>query len=513
MALYLIAIGGSGAKGAEAMVHLAASGAVDVPEMYILFVDPDQSNGSLGRAQLAVQEYRFCQGLHTGRANNDLFRVQISTPQQAVWNPFRVPDPSLRSLFQYDMLRQQESGRATADLMDVLYSSAERDAVLDRGFLGHPSIGAAVMAKTLDLAAEGPWRELFDRIQMDTQNGKTAHVVLMGSVFGGTGASGIPTIARLIKNACDEKKLTRVLIGSVLMLPYFSFTPPQDKDGPLWADPRNFMYNSQMALHYYHLKNQLNESTFRAIYPLGEDRLSRMQASALGKQEQTNEPHFIELYAALAAAHFTKDQTDGAAPMQMCRLVARGTQGLLGWPDLPGGESWQALQKKLRRLLRFAVSFVYVYRPMLQDIEQGGRAYRAPWYIDHFERHGQSLARAATREGLVEQLNRMESYCRSLLLWWAWVQNSAPSNSPKVELVNATSYAKEIAAPDGKRLMVLKSRDEFAAEDFPQLLQPTGFSHDPDLASLWEMVSNVKVRDNADGAGWFFQALFDQCAR
>ena len=514
MALYVIPIGGSGAKAAEALVHLAAAGAVDVDEMFLLFVDPDQSNGSLGRAQLAAQEYRSCQTFRTGRVKNDLFRVRMSTPNPSVWNPFSIADPSLRKIFQYDLLREQENGKATADLMDVLYSPAERDAVLDRGFLGHPSIGAAVMARTLDVSATEPFKTLFDRIQMDTGSGGTAHVVLLGSVFGGTGAAGIPTIARLIRNACVEKKLNNVLIGAVLMLPYFSFTPPQEKDGPLWADPRNFMYNSQMALMYYHLKNKLDDATFRAIYPLGEQKLAPMQASALGKQEQTNEPHFIELYAALEAVCFLKDRPNGAPSLPLCRLVARGEQGVLTWSDLPSGEaSWQALHHKLRRLLRFAVSFVYVYRPMLKDIEQNGGAYRAPWYVDHFERHGQSLAKSATREALVEQLDRMEAYCRSLLLWWAWVQNSAPAKTPTVELVNSTSYSKEQTGADGKRTMVLKSHEEFAAQDFPQLMQPTAMSHDPDLADLWEMVSDVKIRDNANGAGWFFQALFDQCAR
>ena len=47
MGYYAIGIGGTGAKCLESLIHLAAAGMMpDNSDLYILFVDPDEANGS-----------------------------------------------------------------------------------------------------------------------------------------------------------------------------------------------------------------------------------------------------------------------------------------------------------------------------------------------------------------------------------------------------------------------------------------------------------------------------------
>ena len=104
-----------------------------------------------------------------------------------------------------------------AHLFEVLYSEKERDTELDKGFRGHPSIGASVMAQTVLGNAE-PWKTFRDLVNAD-MNPK---VFLAGSIFGGTGASGFPTIAKLIKNELKAVKV-KTQIGGALVLPYFTF--------------------------------------------------------------------------------------------------------------------------------------------------------------------------------------------------------------------------------------------------------------------------------------------------
>ena len=66
MTLYLIAIGGTGAKCAEAVVHLAAANLLGKDSIRIMFVDQDKSNGNLARTKDTVDAYRQCQELFEG---------------------------------------------------------------------------------------------------------------------------------------------------------------------------------------------------------------------------------------------------------------------------------------------------------------------------------------------------------------------------------------------------------------------------------------------------------------
>src|SRR5207302_1604172 len=108
---------------------------------------------------------------------------------------------------------------------------------LEFGFRGHPSIGAAVMAAAVKLGGEEPWASLRDQISLDVGAGEGAKVMLFGSIFGGTGASGVPTIARLVKNEFSSQLRNKPFkIGSVLMLPYFSFDPVKSERMRVDAD-------------------------------------------------------------------------------------------------------------------------------------------------------------------------------------------------------------------------------------------------------------------------------------
>ena len=66
--LYVIAIGGTGAKCAEAIMHLAASGLLTPQppqnsKIKIIFIDPDESNGHIDRAKKTIQTYQACHQL------------------------------------------------------------------------------------------------------------------------------------------------------------------------------------------------------------------------------------------------------------------------------------------------------------------------------------------------------------------------------------------------------------------------------------------------------------------
>jgi hypothetical protein len=510
MSCYVIGIGGTGAKCVEALIHLCAAGLMPDrrssqgewlgrEELYVAFVDPDTNNGSLDRARETLGQYAKCGTLKLGET--DLFKTQINfVPEHVVWSPFaNDARPRLDSFFRYNALG--DDTESVRHLFDVLFSREEKETTLEKGFRGHPSIGAAVLASTLNLGEEQPWRMLRERIKQDVGASQDAKIILVGSIFGGTGAAGLPTIARLIRNEFG-KDVARAKIGGVLVLPYFSFDTVTDEG--MRADSENFLLSTQAALKYYHQQaeagRQMDLDVFNAVYTVGEAELSRVKTASLGSKDQRNEQHFIEMYAALAALDFFGGGTGG----ERYRTVARASAGRLVWDDLPFTNAEQ-LKVKIRQLTRFAFAYLSSYYPMLKDIERRGKAFRAPWYINLVERA--NVPREKVSESGVEDVHE---YCESYLLWLAHIVASA--NNINTELIDYNAFAEKQSSDDGKTDVRL--REEFDIGKFSNLILPARGVSEGGLNELWSRMSGASVTDpNAVGMGRFFRALYDECGR
>ncbi len=493
MRYYVIGIGGTGAKCVEAITHLCAAGLMPEGELYALFVDPDKSNGSLERAQITLQQYTRVRQLKLG--STQLLKTPITVARPDVWSPFSEANPSLEKFFRYTNLKMNDE--AAAHLFDVLYSPLEKETSLENGFRGHPSIGAAVMATTVKLGEGEPWRTFRDKIAEDVKASDGAKIVLIGSIFGGTGASGVPTIARLIRNELEKLGQEKAKIGSILMLPYFSFSPV--KGEKLRADAEDFLLNTQAALKYYHQQDQLG--IYDSAYLLGEQELSPMKDPSIGGKTQRNEPHFLELYAALACLDFFHREN-----YEKYFMVARQEAESLTWNDLPYLQDPQALRQKVEQLARFAFAYRCAYYPMLADIHKNGRGYRAPWYVDFFERREIDLHKAMNAD-----LGYVKEYCDSLLLWLANIQASATGIN--LRLINYNAFAqKVIADEEGKTAVELKP-NSFELAEFGNMTLAAPDRHPYALTRLWERMSNARVRDReAVEVGRFLHALYRECA-
>ena len=480
MSLYVIGIGGTGAKCIEALTHLCAAGLVPEEEVYMLFVDPDRANGSLERARVTLQQYVNCNKLSLG--TTPLFNTSVTSAKPDLWSPVGDQTPTLGDIFQYNVLRR--SNPAATHLFDVLFSQEERNTNLDRGFRGHPSIGAAVMAQTIQLGTEEPWRTFRDKIAIDTSAGKEVKIFLAGSIFGGTGASGFPTIARLIHNELDA--ITQnARVGGALLLPYFSFMPAESS-GELKASSENFMMSTQAALKSYH---RHHGEIYDRVYTLGDSNLSPVEQFSTGAREQRNEPHFVELYAALAAIDFCqREGTPRTFPM-----IAREKAKILTWNDLPDGGT---VRTKLGQFTRFAFAYLCVYFGMLDDIRVKGKGYEAPWYVNFFARQKVALSNET-----MTHLKEMRDYCRSYLIWLGNIQTSADQTT--LELFNWGAFASDHRPQDL----------HFTPGKFSNLVHPMGPEDPNALHDLWERISNKKIHDpEARDVGRFLRALYDCCA-
>ncbi|RKU08033.1 hypothetical protein C6503_23940 [Candidatus Poribacteria bacterium] len=499
MSYYAIGIGGTGAKCLESLIHLAAAGMMPDGDLHLLFVDPDASNGSRARVADTLTYYMECKDrLDLGQTN--LLKTRIDRADPIPWTPFNDTNPKLKEFFHYDNFRDSPAGK----LFDVLYSRLEKECPLDEGFRGHPSIGSAVIAKTVDLAKDATWRAFCDKIKND--DGVTK-VFLAASIFGGTGASGFPTIAKILN---DDKNLD-VTLGGALILPYFKFRDDEDDtdggddsdgtddaddgdDGKLKANLKaksnQFLMNTQTALKHYHLWNRTG--IYNAVYLLG-DKFRVDVENAPGGGRQKNAPHFIELYAALAAIDFFQKDIGNDQNAEY-RMASRSNTNLLQWTDLPDGEN---VRSSIGKLARFAFTYLSVYHPALTQIAEHSRdVYRAPWYVHFFERRNIQYASGS--------LDCVEKYCSDFLRWLANIQGNC-SNMLTIELVDYSTYAERKA--DGT--LDLKSPKNFS-NDPSHLIQSQRKSNV--LSKHWErMCSSGKTGRDAQGIGKFLRALYENC--
>jgi hypothetical protein len=498
MSYYVIGIGGTGAKCVEAFIHLCAAGLMpDNKSLFALFVDPDGSNGSLKRAETLLQNYYDCKQLKLG--NSDLFKTGLRIAQPDVWSPLQDKPQRLDQFFHYETLHQSTA----AHLFDVLYSRKEKETSLDKGFRGHPSIGAAVMAAAVKLGTEEPWATLRDQLGLDIRSGEGAKVMLFGSIFGGTGAAGVPTIGRLVSNEFSpQMRADRFQLGSVLMLPYFSFDPVRQER--MRVDAENFLLSTQTALTYYHHQDELK--VCNAVYLLGNETLKPMRASSIGGQQQENEPHLLEMYAALATIHFFGHDTVNGYPH-----IARAAADKTGWTDLPYvPQGFAHLKQKIDQMARFAFAYLSSYYPMLDSINNSGGEYRAPWYVNFFRRKQQ----IDLKSSMEKELKQLKSYCESFLLWLANIEQSQTGDnvSASGHLINYNAFAETILDENGKQSVQLKPPERFNREEFANLLLPVTKEYPSALSDLWERMSNAKVKDtNAEGVGRFVHALYREC--
>ncbi len=480
MGYYAIGIGGTGAKCLESLIHLAAAGMMPDGDLHLLFVDPDTSNGSRARVEETLAHYVACKD-QFDLGQTHLLKTKIDPADPILWTPFKETNPSLDQFFHYENFRDSSAGK----LFDVLYSSSEKESTLEEGFRGHPSIGSAVMAKTVNLEEDETWSAFRKKIADDDEGAK---VFLAGSIFGGTGASGFPTIAQIVKEALD------VHLGGALLLPYFKFMD-DGGEGELKAKSDEFLMNTQTALKHYHLWNQTG--IYDAVYLFGDESRTDVE-NALGGSEQKNAPHFIELYAALAAIDFFgKDFAEDQGAQYF--MTARERSHQLKWTDLPDSDNSDTVRSRIGQLARFAFAYLSVYQPALEEIAGHNKdAYRASWYVEFFERRKISIDRAL--------LSTLEKYCNDFLWWLANVQGNC-SDTVSIELIDYSTYAEKKA--DGT--LALKSPENFS-NDLSHLIKSQTETESNALDKLWERMCNSRSKGrDAQRIGKFLRALYENC--
>jgi len=220
---------------------------------------------------------------------------------------------------------------------------------LKDGFRGRPAVGVAIM--TNFIRDSKSWRNFIERTIREGDE-----IFLCASIFGGTGASGFPTLGRLLARELEDS-FNGVKLGGVLMLPYFDFGLI-DRERGIYARPEEFTMRSKVALEYYGNHNP----EFNKVYLLGTPNPTSIGNAEVepGGSEQKNPPHFLELYGALALRDFLlTDRTDDPRVI----YLSRNFENRVAWDDIPDSKE---VANKLKCMTRFAFAWLSAIAPDLE---------------------------------------------------------------------------------------------------------------------------------------------------
>lgn len=488
MSYYLIGIGGTGSRCLEAFIHLNGAGLLkDNQPVNILYVDADVSNGNLQRTQKTADLYNKCEKLEYGAA--EVFRNKIETLEP--WTPIPENCNNLDQVFSRASMETKTEFKSLGLLYDTLFTEKERKTTLDKGFRGHPCIGAAVMSQTIDVENTEPWKKLKDQLSQD----KDPRIFLFASVFGGTGAAGFPTIAKLVHDALkkDENGKSIAKIGGALVLPYFQFFDTEESD-TMRAKVEEFMINTQSALKYYDESGILG-SIFNSIYMIGDNDLTEVKNFSIGANTQTNEAHFIEMYAALAAFDFfNKENFDkNETPM-----IARGDKNNVSWEDLPEASLGLSFKEKWGNYIKF----LYIYRnyilPYLENIALHEKNENPiTWYKD--------LVKKAGRTNVYQDAKAMDKF-RALGEYagylFEWLKDVQTNNKRSVQLISKNACATNFI-------------EEYIPLDVYQIVLPVTERKDKlTRKETWQQLCDFEVKNsNASGTGYLMEAIYSVCSK
>lgn len=436
----MIGIGGTGARIIESVIHLCAAG-FGPDNLAVFIIDPDEGNGNLSRTKTLISLYQQCQQAYqpTQKIESRLFKTTIKTPTPLVWKIFEEKDVTLANYINLKILPTELS-----TLASILFTKQELETPLNEGFRGHPSIGAVVMANPDE--NKEPWSIIWDEI-----NDKKLHdvrIFLAGSVFGGTGAAGVPTFGSLdlIKfnpkaKIADNK--SRILLGGALVLPYFSFEKKDEEEKSMFVTNADFPIATKAALNYYYTKSL----GFDQLYLIGDSLNQRVGKFSPGSHSQENQPHYIEVVTALAANDFFAQPSIEGDPEKLYFIACRDDENVT-WKSLPVSRNVSEITNRLTELKSKLVSmavFSYSFCTYGQAIlKEEHSSIKNAWYRDNFKFNDNNPSDQILNPRKSDNkiiLENFYNYLNKYFLTWLCLLDDS---SHKVELFNRSQFSKDI---------------------------------------------------------------------
>jgi hypothetical protein len=336
--LTFLALGGSGIRAVEPLLHLCALG-LGPRQLRLALIDPDQNNGAVKRTRELIDQYVATRAaLGESGPPAGYFRTEVvdAVGSDLVWSPIADDEnlPDARFATRVDRTLMRGGSEALGNLFDLLYAERVRRMDLGMGFRGVPSIGTVFMNRL----REEPF---FAQMLAHAQANADTLFFAVGSIFGGTGSAAFPVVGRALADgvrgragAADVPGVPLRRIGGAVLLPYFTLPAPSSADAPD-GGPRPetalFAQNAAAAIPTY----THGQAGYGGLYVLGDALPREQERNEVGGEAQANRAHYVELFSALAALDFAaRGGEEAGARFPIFRATAvDGNE--VDWDDLP----------------------------------------------------------------------------------------------------------------------------------------------------------------------------------
>lgn len=317
--LYVIAIGGSGERILKSFVMLLTAGVpLNAEHIYPVIIDNDEESHALTQCLDLIRFYRSDPNSErrdergfTGA--HHLYEMVSQDPKD--WGSFFssiIEEPIVlnRAGSEIGNLANVIGGiddetnphyKIVKEELDLLFTQNDLDMPLNVGFVGNPNIGSIVL-NSLSLQ-EDEFTQIKDNIS------KNDGVIVLGSLFGGTGAAGIPLVVNTFHAIAHANRPT---IGTIAVLPYFKLQGEDHAhiiDVDRWdVNSDSFETKTRAALMYYdqYMRDQVNYQ-----YYVGDGDAKDVFDHNVGGDSQNNRTHLVELLAAMSIVDFSQQNGHG----------------------------------------------------------------------------------------------------------------------------------------------------------------------------------------------------------
>lgn len=433
---YVLAIGGTGNKVLESMVYGAAADAFYYPNaqgekvpldaIHMLSIDVDAGCGNTTRAKLACSHYDKVYTCMKPLPRHRGFHTALEMKQ---WNmSSEVRELSIDS--------QVKNHKSDQPLARALFNKTESGLEYNEGFRGHPDLGVLFFSDMLEKindparkSAQDDFADTVAQIERNLNLGDTVRVALVGSIFGGTGASGIPIISKYLRDRFGGAN-ERFLMSVTLMLPYYKVpASAANEDMEIVIDSTVFMDKAKTALDYYGAEQMVatpdKPYVYDSLYLLGLPRegFVSTRTYATGSSAQENDAHMMEWLAVRSIAHFFRETY--TSTMKRGSYIYQMHTPTFSWESFDAEEKHYRLQ--FGGLLKAgAVLMAECYPHIVKQLEDDRliRNYDVNYYAAFFG--AARRMNAEQREALIAELDAAASFFRFYGRWMIQMLRSLP---------------------------------------------------------------------------------------
>ncbi|MDE6513343.1 MAG: hypothetical protein K2L05_04055 [Muribaculaceae bacterium] len=323
MRLFVFAIGGTGSRVLRSMIMQFAAGITPTDpqgkpyedlSVVPIIIDPHTENKDLQETNKLMMRYKSIhESIYGSKYRPNMFYgVKIESLKDISTNENNGNTYDIEDSFFFNMestisahtfkefigANDHSVSRDAKRLISSLFSSDELNTEMSEGFYGSPNIGTIAL-------------NVFQRSDSYTALAqsfrKGDRILFIGSIFGGTGASGLPMLVSSIRQDEKNTALSEAFIGALIVMPYFAIAEREDSE----IQGKDFWIKTKTALKYYvdNLYPYLN-----MVYYVADPATTDPFENDPGKGGQkSNRAHFVEFIGGLTAFDLlsAKAESDG----------------------------------------------------------------------------------------------------------------------------------------------------------------------------------------------------------